>query len=145
MRDIRYIVFPLAAAFMTLACSERAPAPAPTPARRPRRRPQAHPRPARRTAAAPAFPADRWLGQWNGPEGTFLKLAGGQGSYEVTIRNLDGPRTFAGRAVDGGIEFERDGDQGNLARDERRGHRHEVAGRKSDCLTIRNGEGWCRD
>lgn len=35
-------------------------------------------------AASPATPAthvvtDGWLGQWNGPEGTFLRLSGGKG------------------------------------------------------------------
>ena len=43
---------------------------------------------------------DGWLGRWNGPEGTFLMIEGGNGRYEVTIQNLDGPRVFAGVAAD---------------------------------------------
>lgn len=61
------------------------------------------------TMALPSPVADRWLGQWNGPEGTFLRIAGGKGTYQVTVRNLDGARTFAGKAVSTQIEFERDG------------------------------------
>jgi hypothetical protein len=52
---------------------------------------------------------DRWLGQWNGPEGTSLRLAGGQGKYEITIQNLDSPHTFQGSAAVGQIQFERNG------------------------------------
>jgi len=26
---------------------------------------------------------DAWVGRWNGPEGTYLELAGANGSYEV--------------------------------------------------------------
>ena len=59
------------------------------------------------TASAPV--ADKWLGKWSGPEGTFLQLVGGNGKYEVTIQNLDGPRTFQGQAVGTQIEFERNG------------------------------------
>ena len=57
--------------------------------------------------SAPAV--DKWLGKWNGPEGTFLELVGGNGKYEVTIQNLDGPRTFQGNAAGDQIEFERNG------------------------------------
>ena len=59
------------------------------------------------TTSAPV--ADKWLGKWSGPEGTFLQLSGGNGKYEVIIQNLDGPRTFQGNAADNHIEFEGDG------------------------------------
>ena len=55
------------------------------------------------TSATPA--TDEWLGQWNGPEGTFLRLEGGKGKYEITIQNLDGPRTYQGAAAGPQIEF----------------------------------------
>ena len=51
--------------------------------------------PASRSPAA----TDAWLGQWNGPEGTFLRLAGGDGRYAITVRDLDGPRHFRGTAA----------------------------------------------
>jgi hypothetical protein len=97
----------------------------------------------------PAEPApattDRWLGQWTGPEGTFLKLAGGQGRYEVTIRNLDGPRTFAGTAVDRGIVFDRDGSKETLRATDGAGTGMKWLAGKKDCLALKAGEGWCRD
>ena len=91
------------------------------------------------------IPTDLWLGQWNGPEGTFLRIAGGKGTYELTIQNLDGPRNFDGRAVGEAIQFERNGVQESL---------HATTGSetgmkwlsdKTDCLTIRLGEGYCRN
>lgn len=97
-------------------------------------------------AARPAAPStDQWLGQWNGPEGTFLRLTGGQGHYEVTVQNLDGPRTFAGSAVGDTIEFQRDGQTQTLraSNGEQTGMKW-LAGKK-DCLTVRAGEGYCRD
>ncbi|UUZ53120.1 hypothetical protein LP419_29755 [Massilia sp. H-1] len=42
----------------------------------------------------------RMLGQWNGPEGTYMLIGGASGKYAITIRNLDGPRTFQGSAVE---------------------------------------------
>ena len=54
---------------------------------------------------------DGWLGQWNGPEGTFLRLEGSSGQYSVTIQDLDGPRTYAASAAGDHIEFERNGDE----------------------------------
>src|SRR5688572_30937562 len=56
-----------------------------------------------------AAATDAWLGRWMGPEGTFLLLEGGNGRYEVTIQDLDGPRVFQGMAAGARIEFERDG------------------------------------
>jgi hypothetical protein len=48
-----------------------------------------------RSRDIPSPPAtDRWLGRWIGPEGTFLLLEGGNGTYEVTIQVL--PRLTAG-------------------------------------------------
>ena len=96
------------------------------------------------TAHSPA--ADQWLGQWNGPEGTFLQIAGGKGTYQVTVRNLDGARTFAGKTADtGGIAFERDGTRHVIhASNGTQTGMKWLAG-KSNCLTVRPGEGYCRD
>ena len=89
--------------------------------------------------------ADRWLGKWNGPEGTFLQLAGGQGKYEVTIQNLDGPRTFQGNAAGGRIEFERNGVKESLRATNGTETGMKWLSEKSNCLTVRAGEGYCRD
>ena len=100
----------------------------------------ASPRP---TVPDPA--SDKWLGKWNGPEGTFLHLAGGKGKYEVTIQNLDGPRTFPGNAVSAGIEFERDGKKEVIRATNGVETGMKWLTEKSNCLTVRTGEGYCKD
>jgi hypothetical protein len=91
---------------------------------------------------------DAWLGQWNGPEGTFLRIAtgtGGVGTYEVTIQNLDGPRTFAGTAAGREIQFDRDGVRELLRATNGAGTGMKWLADKSNCLAVRVGEGYCRD
>ena len=93
----------------------------------------------------PAPATDRWVGDWTGPEGTFLRIAGSGGRYELTIRNLDGPRTFSATGAGDTIAFERDGMRESLhASDGNTTGMKWLAG-KSDCLTVRAGEGYCRD
>jgi hypothetical protein len=96
------------------------------------------------SSSAPAI-TDRWLGQWNGPEATFLRLAGGQGKYEITIQNLDGPRTFQGSAAGGEIQFERNGLKESIRATDGAGTGMKWLSDKSNCLTVRAGEGYCRD
>jgi len=88
---------------------------------------------------------DAWLGRWTGPEGTFLSLDGGNGSYEVTIQNLDGPRLFEGLAVGAEIEFERDGVMERLRATDGVATGMKWLSDKTNCLTVRYGEGYCRD
>ena len=88
---------------------------------------------------------DRWLGQWNGPEGTFLRLDGGKGRYEITIQNLDGPRTYHGSAAGAQVQFERDGTKEIIRATSGAETGMKWLTDKSDCLTIRPGEGYCRD
>lgn len=95
------------------------------------------------TAAAPA--ADQWLGKWSGPEGTFLELKGGGGRYEVTIQNLDGPKTFPATASADGIAFERDGVKESLRATNGADTGMKWLADKTRCLTVRAGEGYCRD
>lgn len=97
------------------------------------------------TAPAPAPATDAWVGQWNGPEGTFLQLAGSGGKYEVTVRNLDGPRTFAGVAAGDRIEFERDGVKESVRATNGAETGMKWLSEKKNCLTVRAGEGYCRD
>ncbi len=87
---------------------------------------------------------DQWLGKWIGPEGTFLLLTGGNGKYGITIQNLDGPLTYQGTTVDGQVQFKR-----NDVTETIRATNGEETGmkwlsEKSNCLTIRSGEGYCR-
>lgn len=88
---------------------------------------------------------DRWLGRWNGPEGTFLRLDGGSGKYEVTIQNLDGPQTYQGVSAGGQIQFVRHDVQESLHATNGAGTGMKWLSDKKDCLTVRQGEGFCRD
>ena len=95
------------------------------------------------TTSAPA--PDKWFGKWNGPEGTFLQLTGSNGKYEVTIQNLDGLRTFQGQAAGNQIEFERNGVKESLRATNGAETGMKWLSEKSNCLTVRAGEGYCRD
>ena len=88
---------------------------------------------------------DQWLGKWVGPEGTFLLLAGGDGKYEVTVQNLDGPQTFYGLAAGDHIVFERNGVKEQLRATNGAETGMKWLNEKSNCLTVRAGEGYCRD
>lgn len=118
---------PLAIALVLLLTACKAPAP------------PAPPAPPTPVAAA------SWVGKWIGPEGTFLELAGQAGAYKVTIQSLDGPATYDAVAVEDRLEFQRNGTQETI---------HATSGAdtgmkwlldKKDCLTIKTGEGFCRD
>ncbi len=89
--------------------------------------------------------ADKWLGQWNGPEGTFLKVEGGMGRYKVTIQDLDGPKSYAGTAVGEELEFDRNGKTESIRATNGVDTGMKWLSEKSNCLTIRPGEGFCRD
>jgi hypothetical protein len=98
------------------------------------------------SSSATSAPApDKWLGKWNGPEGTFLQLTGSNGKYEVTIQNLDGPRTFKGQAVGSQIEFERNGVKESLRATTGAETGMKWLSDKPNCLTVRAGEGYCRE
>jgi hypothetical protein len=98
---------------------------------------------AERAAEVPA--TDAWVGRWNGPEGTYLEVAGAGGVYEITVKDLDAARTFRGVAAGDRIELERDGATESLrATDGDETGMKWLAG-KTNCLTIKPGEGFCRD
>ncbi len=92
-----------------------------------------------------AAATDAWLGSWTGPEGTQLSIAGGEGSYQLTIRNLDGPLTFPGVAVEVGIEFQRAGVTEVIRATDGAGTGMKWLADKRNCLVVRPGEGFCRD
>jgi hypothetical protein len=72
-------------------------------------------------------------------------LEGGNGRYEVTIQNLDGPRVFQGVAVGARIEFERDGRAEAVHATNGADTGMKWLADKTNCLTVRVGEGYCRD
>ncbi len=126
------LLIPMTLALLVIGCSER----------------DVEPKslsPATTNSAERVIPTDLWLGQWNGPEGTFLRIAGGKGTYELTIQDLDGPRNFDGRAVGEAIQFERNGVKESLHATTGSETGMKWLSEKSNCLTVRMGEGYCRD
>ena len=99
-----------------------------------------------------AFYAADYLGRWKGVEGMYLVVSEAKtpGLYRLEMQwDLDHKGTFEG-APRGepeapGIAFERGGRALMLVRSDgdATGLKH-LAGRK-DCLTVRLGEGYCRD
>lgn len=88
---------------------------------------------------------DEWIGKWNGPEGTFLSISGGNGKYKITINNLDGPTSYTGVNFGREIQFEREGVKELIQATNGAETGMKWLGDKSDCLTIHTGEGYCRD
>jgi hypothetical protein len=98
------------------------------------------------TTSDPAGAAtDAWAGRWIGPEGTDLELAGANGVYEVTIKDLDAARTFTGSAASDRIEFRRDGVTESIRATNGDATGMKWLAGKANCLTIKPGEGYCRD
>ena len=97
-------------------------------------------------SAATSVPtSDAWLGKWIGPEGTFIQLSGGNGKYDIIIQNLDGPRSFQGVAKGDQIKFERDGVKESIRATNGAETGMKWLSEKSNCLTVRASEGYCRD
>lgn len=94
---------------------------------------------------ADEWPTDRLIGQWNGPEGTFLRIGGERGNYVVTVQNLDGQGHYNGKAVDGQIQFERDGVTETLRPTKGEETGMKWLSDKTNCLTVHTGEGYCKD
>lgn len=88
---------------------------------------------------------DLWLGQWNGPEGTFLILSKTDDHYRITIQSLDGPASYDGRGIGDHIEFERNGETETIRATNGQGTGMKWLREKTQCLTINPGEGFCRD
>jgi hypothetical protein len=98
-------------------------------------------------SAPPASSAlDAWQGTWNGPEGTYLKLTAKPGSgYEIVIKDLDGERLFEGVGSADQILFTRDGQQERIRATDGAGTGMKWLADKSECLTVKPGEGYCRE
>src|SRR4051812_46934052 len=128
-------ILPVVAALALAACSGKTPPPV------------AAAPPASVPAAAPPVvqAAKGLLGQWNGPEGTYLLVGGASGNYALTIRNLDGPRTFQGRGEGDTIHFDRDGKSLVIRPGDGAATGMKWLADKKHCLIIEAGEGYCRD
>lgn len=88
---------------------------------------------------------EQWQGRWNGPEGTYLDITGTPADYRLTIADLDGPRRFVGRAQGGQIVFVRDGVLERIRASDGEATGMKWLLDKQNCLTVRSGEGYCRD
>ena len=89
--------------------------------------------------------ADNWTGTWRGPEGSYLRLEKQEVGYRLVIANLDGPREFHAIAVDGILQFERDGATETLHAGDGQATGMKWLADRRDCLVVRPGEGYCRD
>lgn len=88
----------------------------------------------------------QWLGRWLGPEGTSLTLEHQQsGAYRVTIVSLDGPTSYDGAGLGDRIEFSRGGVTESIHASNGEQTGMKWLADKSDCLTIKSGEGYCRN
>jgi hypothetical protein len=95
------------------------------------------------TSSAPV--TDKWVGQWNGPEGSFLRITGSGGAYEITIQNLDGQLTYAGTSVENEIQFERNSIKETIQATNGEQTGMKWLSDKTNCLTIHSGEGYCKN
>jgi hypothetical protein len=141
--SIRYSAMTAAIMALTAACQDRnqgaagrSPA---VPASIPTTNPTTVP------AASANRVVDEWLGQWTGPEGTYLLLSKSGDRYVVKIRSLDGPATYEGVAAGDRIEFERDGKTESIRTGSGKDTEMKWLLEKKNCLIIKGGEGFCRE
>ncbi|HEY0314766.1 MAG TPA: hypothetical protein VGC28_00705 [Sphingomonas sp.] len=98
----------------------------------------------------PGIPTDKWVGRWRGVEGLTLVIEKdakrGAGHYLLAQRyTLDDKGVFAGHAVGDTIQFTRpDGDQ-VLRETNGMATGLKYLATKKVCLTVKPGEGYCRD
>lgn len=86
-----------------------------------------------------------WLGKWAGPEGTYLDIKRNENSYQLTIADLDGPKTFKGQPGLDGISFTRNGLKELVSSGTGSQTGMKWLADKKNCLIIRTGEGFCRN
>ena len=95
--------------------------------------------------ASSSIATDQWVGKWNGPEGTFLQINGKSGTYDIVIKNLDGPANFKGNSTGSEIQFLRNGKPESIQATNGEGTGMKWLVGKSHCLKIGKSEGYCKD
>lgn len=79
-------------------------------------------------------------------EGTWLQLVAlPDAKVQVIVKNLDGERAFEGVVGERQIVFARDGVQETLVATDGKATGMKWLADKKTCLTIKAGEGYCRD
>lgn len=98
-------------------------------------------------ANLPPLPTDAWRGRWIGVEGLTLDIqpGGKRGRYGLTVTLLDGTSSYVGRADGASIRFTRDGIEEVIRHTNGLATGLKYLAEKRDCLTIKEGEGFCRD
>jgi hypothetical protein len=97
-------------------------------------------------ATTPVPATEAWLGTWRGVEGTTLTIdPGAPGKVFITGLTLDGPYSFEGTADGDVIHFERNGVQETIRAGDGAATGLRYLEGKTDCLVIKDGEGFCRD
>ena len=106
-----------------------------------------------RKVAAPApkptsKPTPDYTGRWIGVEGMVLDIAPKDtpGHYALTMQwDLDNKGIFDGTATSDTISFERNGVRETLRPTDGDATGLKYLAGKTDCLTVKPGEGYCRD
>jgi len=127
-------------ALMLGACKEQPPSPAAAVA--------VIPPPPPIVVAEPAKPlasVDGWVGKWTGPEGTYMEIEGGAGRYAVIIRNLDSTIKYPATVELDTLRFDRGGVMETVRATDGATTGMKWLSEKKNCLTVKTGEGYCRD
>jgi hypothetical protein len=103
--------------------------------------------PSATATATPAIRHAEWAGKWIGVEGMFVEITPAEnGSYSLIMQSdLDTAGTYIGTDAEGGIAFERGGQQLLLKAATGDQTKLKYLAGKSDCLMVAAGEGYCRD
>jgi len=102
----------------------------------------------RKVAAAKPKPAPDYTGRWIGVEGMVLDIAPATtpGRYTLTMQwDLDNKGVFVGTASGDTISFDRNGLHETLRPTDGNATGLKYLAGKTDCLTVKPGEGYCRD
>jgi hypothetical protein len=96
---------------------------------------------------SPSRPAtDKWIGRWQGVEGTFLALSKNGDKYQIEIANLDGAKVYEGVAAGDHIEFMRNGKTETIRAVTGKETGMKWLADQNNCLVVTVGsEGFCRD
>lgn len=105
----------------------------------------AAPKPAPAPASAPSH-GEKWTGRWTGVEGMYLVVSPAARGYRLDMQwDLDHKGEFDGTDAGGGIAFTRAGVRETLRPTDGDATGLKYLAGKTDCLTVKPGEGYCRD
>jgi hypothetical protein len=95
--------------------------------------------------AGTAANADSLVGRWPGVEGTYLNISKKGEGYSVEIANLDGPKTYEGKAKGDTIEFNRNGKTETIRASSGVETGMKNFEKETNCVVVTKGsEGFCK-